>query len=219
MDRQKEMETIASNCRHFIEVVSDIREHMPKLLELSVKCESIAEVGVRHAVSTWAFLYGLCLNQKEKKQLYCLDVFKPNCLDNIQELTTKVGIEFEFYIGNSATTPLPVVDMMFIDTWHVYAHLIRELEFHHSRVRKYFVLHDTEIDRIMGESIREKHNIENESKEYGYPPQEIMMGLSFAIDEFLERHPEWRFKKHYPNNNGMTILERVDDKMAYSVLR
>jgi len=68
----------------------------------------------------------------------------------------------------------------------------------------------------MGESVREKHDIHKESQEYGYPAHEIMMGLSFAIDEFLERHPEWRFKKHYPNNNGLTILERVEERTTYS---
>jgi len=210
------METIANNCIHHMKIVSDIHEHLPKLLEMSVKCETIAEVGVRYAVSTWAFLYGLCLNQKTKKKLVCLDIVPPTCLQDIQRVSASCGIEFDFFQGNSATTPLPPVDMMFIDTWHVYAHLIRELEFHHSRVRKYIVLHDTEVDKIMGESLREKHDIHQESREYGYPVHEIMMGLSFAIDEFLERHPEWRFKKHYPNNNGLTILERIEERTTYS---
>lgn len=205
------METILANYMRSMLTVSDIHEHLPKLLELSVKCESIAELGVRDVVSTWAFLYGLCLNQKTKKHLICVDLYKPTCFYDLQVLSASCGIEFEFHQGNSASTSLPVVDMMFIDTWHVYAHLIRELEFHHRRVRKYIVLHDTEVDKIMGESIREGHDIDKLVCEYGYPRHEIMMGLSFAVDEFLEKHPEWKFKKHYPNNNGLTILERMEN--------
>jgi hypothetical protein len=181
---------------------------MPKLLELSVQCESIAELGVRDVVSTWAFLYGLCLNQKQKKQLLCVDLYQPSCLYDLKVLSASCGIEFEFHQGNSASVVLPAVDMMFIDTWHVYAHLKRELEFHHAQVQKYIVLHDTEVDKIMGESIREGLDIEKQCREYGYPRHEIMMGLSFAVDEFLEKHPEWKLKKQYANNNGLTILER-----------
>lgn len=212
------METILMNYMRSMLTVSDINEHLPKLLELSVKCESIVEMGVRDVVSTWAFLYGLCLNQKSRKQLICVDIYNPNCLHDLKVLSATCGIDFEFRQGNSATTILPVVDMMFIDTWHVYGHLIRELEFHYNRVRKYIVLHDTEVDKIIGESIRDGHDIEKECREYGYPKHEIMMGVSFAIDEFLERHPEWRFKKHYPNNNGLTILERIELPITYSAI-
>jgi len=205
------MEVIAKKCLQFMYTVSDIYLHLPKLLHLSVKCETIAEVGVRDAVSTWAFLYGLCLNKKTTKKFVCMDIYPPPCLDELRQLSASCGIEFEFYQGDSAKSALPVVDMMFIDTWHVYGHLIRELEFHHSRVRKYIVLHDTEVDKILGESIRENHDIQKESQEYGYPPHEIMMGLLFAVEEFLEKHPEWKIKKHYPYNNGLTILERSND--------
>lgn len=205
------METILANYLRCIRTVSDIYEHLPKLLELSVKCESIAEMGVRDVVSTWAFLYGLCLNQKQQKHLVCVDLYKPSCLYDLQILSASCGIEFEFHQGNSASMILPVVDMMFIDTWHVYAHLKRELEFHHPKVRKYIVLHDTEVDKIIGESIREGLDIDKQCRDYGYPRHEIMMGLSFAVEEFLEKHPEWKLNKHYPNNNGLTILERITE--------
>lgn len=142
-----------------------------------------------------------------------MDIDVPYCLEELRNLSGACGIEFEFYHGNSINTALPVVDMMFIDTWHIYGHLIRELEFHHRRVRKYIVLHDTETDKIMGESLRERHDIHKESVENGYPIHEIIMGLSFAVEEFLEKHPEWKLRKHYTNNNGLTILERDEDRI------
>lgn len=205
------METIARTYVFFAHQPSDINEHLPRLLELSLECGSVAEMGVRGAVSTWAFLYGLCLAKKttDKKQFVCIDLDAPTCLDQLCQLSHQCGIGFQFYKGDSATTTLPIVDMMFIDTWHVYAHLIRELEFHHNRVNKYIVLHDTEVDKFAGESIRENHNIQQKSKSSGYPEQDIMKGLYFAINEFLETHPEWSIKKHYTNNNGLTVLERT----------
>lgn len=208
MIEKRQMEEIADQYVRCLRTVSDIHQHLPTLLDLSVGCGAIAEVGVRHAVSTWAFLLGLCLDGKPNKQLVCLDLAPPSCVEELRRLSSACGIGFLFYEGDSATTPLPVVDMMFIDTWHIYGHLKRELEFHHSRVRKYIVLHDTEIDKYIGESVRENHDIQQQSLVYGYTLPEIIKGLSFAVDEFLEKHPEWRLKKHYTNNNGLTILEK-----------
>lgn len=206
--KKTRMDDIVDQYMRCLRTVSDIYQHLPKLLELSVGCETIAEVGVRQAVSTWAFLLGLCLDGKPNKQLVCLDLSAPSCVEEIRRMSSACGIRFMFYEGNSATTPLPVVDMMFIDTWHIYGHLKRELEFHHKRVRKYIVLHDTETDKYIGESVREKHDIQQQSLAYGYTIPEIIMGLSFAVDEFLEKHPEWKLKKHYTHNNGLTILEK-----------
>jgi hypothetical protein len=187
---------------------SDINEHMPVLLDLAKECESIAELGVRYAVSTWAFLYGLCENQRTNKELYCVDIEDVPYINDIISLAMKAGIFMVFKKDDSIKVTLPTVDMMFIDTWHVYAHLKRELAFHHERVRKYIVMHDTETDKIHGESKRVGSSIKRESEIFGYPEEEIGKGLQYAIDEFLEMHPEWKVKAHYENNNGLTVLER-----------
>ena len=44
--------------------------------------------------------------------------------------------------------------MVFIDTWHVYGQLKRELERYKNESRKYLVMHDTTVDGIYGEEIR-----------------------------------------------------------------
>jgi hypothetical protein len=44
---------------------------------------------------------------------------------------------------------------------------------------------------------------------YGYPEEEIRRGLKDAIKEFLTEHIEWKVKKHFTHQNGLTILERV----------
>jgi hypothetical protein len=99
-------------------------------------------------------------------------------------------------------------DMLFIDTWHVYAHLKRELAHWHGHVRKYIVMHDTTVDEVWGESLRMHMDIGRQAVESGYPEEEIRKGLGPAIAEFLEAHPEWMLEKKYTHNNGLTVLAR-----------
>ena len=98
--------------------------------------------------------------------------------------------------------------MLFIDTWHVYGHLKRELAHWHAYVKKYILMHDTTVDEIRGESLRVGANIAQQVIDSGYPEEEIRMGLGPAIAEFLEEHPEWVVEKKYTNNNGLTVLAR-----------
>jgi hypothetical protein len=100
-------------------------------------------------------------------------------------------------------------DMLFIDTWHVYGHLKRELSRWNSSVSKWIIMHDTTVDAIEGETIRCGYDAESQSKEHGYPIEEIKKGLWPAIVEFLEDHSEWVIEHRYTNNNGLTILKRV----------
>ena len=94
---------------------------------------------------------------------------------------------------------MPETDFLFIDTWHVYDQLIKELNMHSPKVKKWIALHDTETYGEKGEtspySIREK-------KEY--------LGLSYAVNEFLKNNINtWRLHEHYVYNNGLTILKRI----------
>src|SRR5207237_61445 len=103
---------------------------------------------------------------------------------------------------------LPQVDLLFIDTWHIYGHLKRELAKHHPKVNKYIILHDTTVDEWLGETIRCNLDYEQQCLESGYQKNEILLGLWPAVDEFLKAHPEWSLHKRYTNNNGLTILKR-----------
>ena len=100
-------------------------------------------------------------------------------------------------------------DLIFIDTWHVYGQLKRELAHLQKFATKYIIMHDTEIDKITSESIRNKHDIEDKMKQFNFTKEEVECGLQKAIDEFLLEHHEWKIKEIFTNNNGLTILERV----------
>ena len=99
------------------------------------------------------------------------------------------------------------VDLLFIDTWHIYGQLIRELEKFHSLVHKYIILHDTTTFATRPEPAR--HSIIKHSMEtFNITKDEIKKGLKPAVDEFLANHSEWQVKEVFTNNNGLTILER-----------
>ena len=100
------------------------------------------------------------------------------------------------------------VDLVFIDTWHVYGQLKRELDKFSKITNKYIIMHDTTVDGIVGETIRNGWNAQQQSIETGFPIEEINCGLWKAIEEFLDNNNNWKLKERYTNNNGLTILEK-----------
>ncbi len=188
---------------------SDINEHLPTLYDYACQSEVVVEMGVRSCVSTWAFVRGLLNNKSSVKYLVGVDKhYHPN-IDRVQDLCDKAKIDYVFMQGNSTKVKLPPCDILFVDTWHVYAHLIRELEAHCNGVKKWIIMHDTTVDAEKGETLRAGWNPEEQAAQTGYPVNEITMGLWPAIEKFLGDHPEWVFEKRYTNCNGLTILRRV----------
>ena len=200
---------IPSNYKRVCDTRSDINEHLPTLRRYASQCSSVAEMGVRSVVSTWAFLQGLLDSHEAKKTLQCLDKEDLPTINDVIKVAKENRIDMSFTKGDSATTRLMPVDLLFIDTWHVYAHLKRELAFHCDHVSKYIIMHDTLIDGLHGESIRSRFNTAEQALQSGYPEEEIRKGLKPAIDEFLAAHPEWAFKESFMFNNGLTVLQRV----------
>ena len=193
---------------------SDINEHIFTLYEYTKFCESVLELGVRDCVSSWAFLKGLMDNNKETKRLICNDLKKSRQIDRLLDISKEVGCDTVFFAENDLDLDLggENVDLCFIDTWHVYGQLKRELEKFAPITRKYIVMHDTEVDRVYGESLRCGLNIVSQAKISGFPEDEIKQGLGRAISEFLELHPEWSIELEKKNNNGLTVLKRKDIK-------
>lgn len=190
---------------------SDINEHLPTLYEYAKGCNTICEMGVRGAVSTWAFLSGMS-STTNKKTLYCVDLVEVPEASEIVRLGKEIGVDVIFLYEDSAKLKLPVpVDLLFIDTWHIYGHLKRELAAHEKNVTKYIIMHDTTVDGIHGESLRCNLDAKQQSIDSGYPLDEITKGLQPAVDEFLEFHKgEWVVDNVWTNNNGLTVLRRKD---------
>jgi hypothetical protein len=185
---------------------SDINEHLPTLYSYGLKSNHITECGVRSVVSSYAF--ALALLGRDTTKLIQVDLVKTGNVERFQEECDMYGVQTHFYEASDLECPMEETDLLFIDTWHIYGHLKRELSRWNSVVKKYIILHDTTVDEWEGESLRCGWNIAQQSVDSGIPEEEISKGLWPAIEEFLENHPEWILKERFMNNNGLTVLER-----------
>jgi hypothetical protein len=186
---------------------SDINEHLPVLYEYTKKCSTVVECGVRTIVSSYAFANGL--KETPGNLLTMVDPGASPDMPAFLNLCKLEGVNAQFFNESDLLCPLVKTDLLFIDTWHVYGQLKRELARWHSSVNKYIIMHDTTVDEWNGETIRLGWNAVEQSKKFGIPVEEINKGLWPAVEEFLLLHPEWVIEKRLCNNNGLTILKRV----------
>lgn len=182
------MQDIYNKLLHRVEVPSDINEHMMTLAGFSMMCDHITEMGVRDVVSTYAFLAA------KPKKLVCIDIYYSNNIEEAIELGDKNGIQVEFIHDNTVSPDFEIeqTDFLFIDTWHVYPQLKKELEKHAHKANKFIGFHDTVT---FGE--KNEGDLETPTR-----------GLNPAINEFLQENPEWIKCYDYKHNNGLTILKR-----------
>ena len=201
---------------------SDINEHLPTLKLYASKCARIAEMGVRGCVSTVALAQGLAESPyttnediTPSKKLYLYDIMPDIDLSRIEEGCFSKGITIydSFGVNDLDTEDDDIYDMLFIDTAHNYPHCYEELCKFGARTQRYILLHDTTIDGITSEYVRlgcEQQHYKQYVEYYKnkYTEDEFKKGLQFAIDRWLSENPEWKVRKVYTNNNGLTILHK-----------
>ena len=203
------MESIVNKYNELCKQHSDINEHLPTLQKYASECESVIELGVRGVISSYALVYGLLCNNSSKKKILLNDITPCNILELLY-LTTNLEIDVKYkWINDLELDIKENYDLTFIDTWHVYAQLKRELEKFSKVTNKYIIMHDTTVDDYKGETIRSGWNAEEQSRKTGFPVDEINKGLIPAINDFLETNTNWRIKEKFDNNNGLTVLERI----------
>jgi len=204
------MEALLKKFNKLCKERSDINEHLPTLYKYASECESIIELGVRGVVSTYAFVYGLLSNNSSNKKILLNDISPCNITELLQ-LTTDLEIDIKYdWINDLDLEIKGKYDLTFIDTWHVYGQLKRELEKFSKVTNKYIIMHDTTVDAELGETIRLGWNAKEQSMKTGFPLDEINKGLIPAITEFLESNKNWKMKERFTNNNGLTILEKIN---------
>jgi len=188
-------------------IPSDINEHLPILYNYGKRCTSIVECGVLEVTSSYAFASALI--GTPNNSLTMIDPFLSENMEPFLDICNRENVNAAFlYTSDLACDPIET-DLLFIDSWHVYAQLKRELAHWHSSVKKYILIHDTTVDEWYGESVRGNADAERQSRETGFPVEEIRKGLWPAIVEFLRIHPEWKLTERFTNNNGLTVLSRV----------
>ena len=204
------MNIIQDHYNYLCGQTGDINEHLPTLASYASKCESVAELGVRGCVSSWAFCKGLLENGSTNKSLFMNDIQECD-VSLLESVASETGINVTYQWINDLNVNLSEkkFDLVFIDTWHIYGQLKRELAKYAPVTNKYIIMHDTEVDGIDGETIRCGWNPQEQSATSGIPVDEIVKGLRPAVNEFLDNNNDWVLDIHYTNNNGLTVLRRI----------
>ena len=177
-----------------------------------MRCNSIIELGTRDLVSTWGLLHGL----KRGSSYTGIDLVLPegDALLLAQEIATNRGIDFNFIVQNDLSidpSSIGEVDMIFIDALHTYAHVTCELHLFAPLAKRYLVLHDTSWPwGVMDDFVYSGNR-----SEYPEWVNKTKRGIWPAITDFLQLHQtEWYIRLRRTNNNGFTVLERVQTKLT-----
>jgi len=120
------MDKIIKRYSELCQIPSDINEHLITLKEYSEECDTITEMGVRWIVSTWALLSG------NPKKMVSIDLNHPSIfggnIDEVYDAISETNINFTFIESDSLTIEIEPCDLLFIDTWHDYLQLKKELK-------------------------------------------------------------------------------------------
>ena len=185
----------------------DIHEHLVTLRSLAHDCEHVTEFGTRYGISTSALICG----QPQKVVSYDINAgwFAPY-KSEAEALAQVAGVNFQFIEGDVLGVDIEETDLLFIDTHHTYNQLTAELNKHASKVRKYIVMHDTVTYGTADEPPYENGVVSGQLNGL----QSVRTGLQMALEDFLEGNSDWVIGQEFKNNNGLTILTRVDTKKS-----
>ena len=206
-----EMEFIKNKYEDLSKQSGGINVYLSKINKYAKECETIIELGVKNPTISWTLVNGLLDNNKKTKILTLNNVKYD--VDELLKETQKTNVKINCVSGNIDN--IKEVDMTIIDTWHVYGQLKRDLIDCCNRTNKYIIIPNTSIDEWDGEAIRTKMSQKDMIKESalsGIPINEIKMGIWPAINDFLKNHGEWTISERCIENNGLTILKKLDNK-------
>ena len=183
---------------------TDINEHLETLFTYAShnNIKNIIEFGTRFGDSTTAFLYAI---EKTDKTFQSYDLFRS---DNINDFEQHKN--YKFNQEDTLQCNISETDILFIDTLHTYFQLYSELKRHSKQVKKYIILHDTTSFGISDETLYSSDCVVQMSNLVS--PSE-KQGLIAAINDFLVDELDginWEIKKIYTNNNGLTIIQRIN---------
>lgn len=167
--------TIEDKYQELLVKPSDINLCFPMIRGAVEKGDFVVELGVRNCVSTWALLAG------KPSEIISVDVVQPkdDIINEVGQTAQKEGIDWSFCQADSTQIFFPAVDVLFIDTVHLYSHLVKELWRHSEVVKKRIILHDTKIPEVRS-----------------------------CVQDFLY-NLHWDLEKENHDSNGLMVLKRV----------
>jgi len=177
---KKDIEFAFERFEELKSVESDIYKHLDTIFKYAKNCDVGIEFGCRTGNSTFALLMGL-------HTLYSCDIEHLDYAYNL--INPYFGERFVRFHGSSFDFDLiDEADLLFVDSYHTYETVNKELTLHGHKIKKYIMFHDTDTFGEIGEDGGK--------------------GIMYAINEFLESNPEWKIVHNVAYNNGFMVIER-----------
>lgn len=192
---------------------SAINDHLVGLFteSLSVRPQLIVELGVRRGDSTKILEQVAVLFDTKLISVDILESLYISPYEN-RIFVQKDDIEFakEFHTFCESLNMEPLIDVLFIDTSHLYEHTVDEIKswfpFLSERAKVFF--HDT--------NLRHRYSRKDGSRGIGWDNErgviralEEYLNTTFDEDKEFIRFIDGWLIKHYPYCNGFTVLEKL----------
>lgn len=166
---------------------SDFSKHFPKLRELAAQCEHVTEFGSRD-YGVIALLAGQPKTLRSyNSQADGAAFWKAEQLAKSKAVETKVAITHDL----PDAVDIEETDLLFYDPAR--SDLFADLERHLAKIRRFIVVHDTDI--------------------YGIRFPNGRHGLKLELIRFMHAHPEWTVVYSTTTQYGLMVLSKnPDDK-------
>jgi hypothetical protein len=157
--------------------------HWVTLRQYARQVTHVTEFGVRHGISTSAFI------SAGPEIVVSYDTVRRPAVDWLAEWTKEKGkTRFVFRQEDVLNVAIEQTGLLLLDTKHTYGQVSAELRLHSGKVDRWIILHDTEVEPGL-----------NNEKE----------GVWAAVGEFLiKKAGRWQVRYHTPESYGLTVLER-----------
>jgi hypothetical protein len=125
----------------------------------------------------------------------------------LEAAAEKSGISFQFVQCHSRQYPLHEIDGFVWDTFHCGGSLLVELEKIAPYVNKYMFLLGVRTFGDTSEAVLRKLDVENVARELFISPDDVKKGMKKGVEEFLQKHKEWR---QIDSFGEVCVLERIE---------
>jgi predicted O-methyltransferase YrrM len=198
--------------------VSDIVDHLSTLYVsvLKVNAKLVVQLGTRGGESTRSLLAGVL---ETNGRMLSVDV--DDCESRVrlgaqsENWTFHQGDDVSF--GRNLFLPwcgdrnlIPEIDVLFIDTSHLYDHTKQEIETWSGFVRRggLMIFHDTNMEQGVYRRQDNSYGLGWDNQRGVIRAVQEFLGVSWdEHDWFVDRTPDWIIQ-HFPNCSGLTLLLR-----------
>jgi cephalosporin hydroxylase len=199
--------------------LSDISDHLPTIFSeiVAASPKLVVEVGTRGGESTKTILAAA---KHSDAAVLSLDINDCSAVEIAEDFKSSwhfiqgddVAFGKESFLGWCSSHGFePRIDVLFIDTSHLYEHTRAEIQawFPHLSKRAIVIFHDTNLNRTSRTYNNTILNIGWDNQRGVIRAIEELLGKKFDEDRsFAGVVSEW-LVRHYPNSFGLTVLKRL----------